>query len=68
MAMKQDAPLPAGLIKKPEAAARLGVSMRFLDREIARRAIGFIKCGRAVRFDPRDIEKYIAARRVREVA
>jgi excisionase family DNA binding protein len=52
------------LLTLPEAAERLGTSVRFLRRLIAERRIAFVKVGRHVRIDPDDLEAFIAAGRV----
>ena len=48
------------LIKKPEAAEKLGVSVRTLEKMIARGAIPAYKVGpKLVRLKAEDIERYI---------
>lgn len=47
-----------------EAADRLGVTPRFVRRLVAERRIPFLKVGRHVRFDPDDIDAFLAAGRV----
>jgi excisionase family DNA binding protein len=48
------------------AAARLGVSPRFIRYQIAARTIRHLKVGRYVRFRPEDVDAF-AERRVRDV-
>jgi len=45
-------------------AQRLGVSERFVRRLVEERRIPFHKIGRFVRFDPSDVERWIARSRV----
>jgi excisionase family DNA binding protein len=52
------------LLTLPEAAERLGTSVRFARRLVAERRIAFVKVGRHVRIDPDDLEAFIAAGRV----
>jgi excisionase family DNA binding protein len=52
------------LLTLPEAAERLGTSVRFARRLVAERRIAFVKVGRHVRIDPADLEAFIAAGRV----
>lgn len=53
------------LLTKADVCARLAVSLRTLDRLIAQNALPTIKVGRAVRFDPADVEAYIDAQKRR---
>jgi excisionase family DNA binding protein len=55
------------LITKREAAARLRVSVRFVETQVRRRALAVVKLGRAVRFRVRDIEAFVDANRLRAV-
>lgn len=48
----------------PEAAERLGVSPRFVRRLVAERRIPYLKLGRHVRFDPADLDAFLAAGRI----
>ena len=48
------------------AAARLGVSARFVRRLVAERRIPYVKVGKFVRFDPGELEVWIDERRVRD--
>lgn len=48
----------------PEAAERLGVTPRFVRRLVAERRIPYLKLGRHVRFDPADLDAFLAAGRV----
>jgi excisionase family DNA binding protein len=45
------------------AAARLGVTPRYIRHAIAQRTIPHIKVGRLVRFDPADLDAYVTANR-----
>jgi excisionase family DNA binding protein len=54
----------APLIGIEEAAARLGVTPRFVRRLVDERRIPFHKIGKFVRFDPADIDYYISRGRV----
>ena len=48
----------------PQLAERLGTTERFVRRLVCERRIPFHKVGKYVRFDPRDIDDYLAERRV----
>lgn len=52
------------LLDVPAAAARLNISERHLRELIYRREVPYLKVGRLVRFDPNDLEAWLAARRV----
>lgn len=52
------------LIDTEEVAARLGVTVRFVRRLVHERRIPFHRIGRHVRFDPVDVEAFIADGRV----
>ncbi len=52
------------LLTVAEAAERLGTSVRFARRLIAERRVAFIKIGRHVRIAERDLDAFIADRRV----
>ena len=56
-------PTPA-LIGVADVAELLGTSERFVRRLVAERRVPFHKVGKYVRFDPVDIELYLAAQRV----
>lgn len=58
----------AELIGIDQLAARLGVSERFVRRLVDERRIAFHKIGRYVRFDPDDVDDWIARSRVEERA
>lgn len=47
-----------------EAAARLGVTPRWMRRAVAERRIPFVKLGHFVRFRPEDLDAYIDRNRV----
>jgi excisionase family DNA binding protein len=55
---------PAGLLGISDVAARLGTPERFVRRLVAERRVPFHKIGKYVRFDPRDIDRYLAEQRV----
>ena len=57
---------PGGLMAVDGAAARLGVSARFVRRLVAERRIPYVKVGKFVRFDPGELEVWIDERRVRD--
>ena len=46
------------------AAERLGVTERWMRRAVAERRVPFVKVGRYVRFDERDLLAYIDRQRV----
>ncbi|PPK98028.1 excisionase family DNA binding protein [Kineococcus xinjiangensis] len=52
------------LLTIEEAAARIGMSPRYIRRLIAERRIVFYRLGRAVRLDPADLAAHVAAGRV----
>ena len=56
------------LIGIDQLAARHGVSERFVRRLVDERRIAFHKIGRYVRFDPDDVDDWIARSRVEERA
>jgi hypothetical protein len=47
------------LLNKAEAAVRLGLSLRGLDRRIKHRTVPFIKLGRLVKFIPSDLDRFL---------
>ena len=51
------------LLTVPEAAARLGTSVRFIRRLRAERRITFIKLGKHLRIDSDELDSYINAGR-----
>lgn len=54
-----------GSLLDVEGVARtLGVSPRFVRRLVAERRIPFFKIGKFVRFDPGELDQWIAGRRV----
>ncbi|MGZ4736315.1 MAG: helix-turn-helix domain-containing protein [Acidimicrobiia bacterium] len=57
---------PAGpeLLDVEGVAVRLGVTARHVRRLVAERRIPFIKWGRLLRFDPADVESWIAKQRI----
>ena len=58
----------AGLLGVLDVADRLGTSERFVRRLVAERRVPFHKVGKYVRFDPRDIEAWLAAHRVESIS
>jgi predicted DNA-binding transcriptional regulator AlpA len=63
-------PAPAALLDTTQAARALGISRRTLEN---RRVSGIdspqhIKIGRSVRYDPRDLEAFLAERRRRSTS
>lgn len=48
----------------PQLAERLGTSERFIRRLVCERRITFHKVGKYVRFDPDDVDDWVALRRV----
>ena len=53
-----------GLLDIAGAAERLGTPQRFVRRLVDQRRIAFYKVGKYVRFDPADIDRWLAAQRV----
>jgi excisionase family DNA binding protein len=54
----------SGLLDIDGAAARLGISARFVRRLVAERRIPFYKVGRFVRFSHEDLEVWLESRHV----
>ena len=52
------------LLTVDQAALRLGTSVRFVRRLVFERRIAYVKLGRHVRIAARDLDAFIAARRV----
>jgi len=52
------------LLGASEVARRLGVNIRFVRRLVAERRITYFKVGHLVRFDPADLDEWIARSRV----
>jgi excisionase family DNA binding protein len=52
------------LLSVEQAAERLGTSARFVRRLVFERRIAYVKLGRHVRIAARDLDAFIAARRV----
>ena len=57
-------PTPSALLDLDGLAARLRVSRRFVRRLVAERRIPYCKIGRFVRFDPDEVERWIAETRI----
>jgi hypothetical protein len=53
------------LLGRIEAARRLGISIRNLDRN--RVSIGYVRIGKRVFFTPADLERFIEERRIKSV-
>ncbi len=60
-------PRSAGLLGVLDLADLLGTSERFVRRLVAERRVPFHKVGKYVRFDPRDIETWLAEHRVESI-
>lgn len=56
------------LLSVDDVAERLGVPIRFVRRLVDERRIPFYKIGRYVRFEPDDVEQFIADGRIDLVA
>jgi excisionase family DNA binding protein len=52
------------LIDVEAAAVRLGVSPRFVRRLVSERRVGFFKVGKYIRFDPTELDAWLAGCRV----
>ena len=52
------------LLDITQLAERLGVSERFVRRLVEERRIPFLKIGKYVRFDPDDVDRWIAHQRI----
>jgi excisionase family DNA binding protein len=63
-AAKAPASTSPGLVDIAGAAERLGTPQRFVRRLVTQRRIAYYKVGKYVRFDPADIERWLAAQRV----
>ena len=53
-----------GLLDIDGLAERLGVGERFVRRLVEERRIPYLKIGRLVRFDAREVEEWIGSRRI----
>jgi excisionase family DNA binding protein len=54
------APAPR-MMTIPDVAARLGVGVRYVRRLVADRRIPFFKVGYLIRFDPQEVDAWLAA-------
>jgi len=64
-----DRNLPSSsLLDVSQVAERLCVTTRFVRRLVDERRIPFCKIGKFVRFDPADVEAWVAARRVESLS
>lgn len=61
-------PRTVALLGVRELADRLGTSERFVRRLVAERRMPFLKVGKFVRFDPRDVDAWLVEHRVDAVA
>jgi hypothetical protein len=53
------------LLSETEAAKRLGITKRFLQsRRAADLSPAYVRCGRAIRYHPADLERFIEENRV----
>lgn len=52
-------PAPTSLLNVDALAERLGVTPRFVRRLVHERRVPFLKIGKFVRFDPREIDQWI---------
>jgi excisionase family DNA binding protein len=52
------------MLKPEQAAERLNVSLRFIRRLCHERRVPYTKVGRLVRFDPAELDAWLAAHRV----
>jgi excisionase family DNA binding protein len=57
-----------GLLSLPEAARRLGLSHHTMRAWVRQRRVPFVRLGRRVLLDPRDVQRFIDANRVKEVS
>lgn len=55
------------LIDLPAIAERLGVNQRHIRRLVAERRIPYIKWGHLLRFDPAEVDQWVARHRVAPV-
>jgi excisionase family DNA binding protein len=53
-----------GLLDPVEFADRLGVSVRYVRRLVAERRIEYVKVGHLIRFEPGQVDAWIADNRV----
>lgn len=53
-----------GYLSIPDVAQRYGTSERHIRHLVHRRSIPYIKVGHLVRFDPRDLDDWVASHRV----
>ncbi len=58
-----DRPTSRGLIDVAALAERLGVTQRFVRRLTAEDRVPFLKIGKFVRFDPREIDEWVNGQR-----
>jgi excisionase family DNA binding protein len=61
-----DTPPSSALLDIARVAERLAVSERFVRRLVFERRLPFLKIGQFVRFDPVEVERWIAEARVPE--
>lgn len=53
--------MTVALLTYPQAAERLAVTERMMHRLVEEKRIPYVKVGKFVRFDPADLDAYIAA-------
>lgn len=53
-----------GLLTIKEAAAQLGLSQKYLYKLVSDKKIDFVRLGTAIRFNPADLDQWIADRTV----
>ena len=68
MSQTTSAAVRPALVNIDQAAARLGVSVRHMRRLVAERRIPFVKWGHLLRFDPDEVDHWIAECAVQPVA
>ena len=57
--------VPPRLLTLPEVAAYLSLSSKSVRRLVATRGLPHFRLGRVLRFDPADVSRWLAARKVR---
>jgi excisionase family DNA binding protein len=58
----------AALIDVPTLAERLGIQIRFVRKLVDQRRIPFVRIGRLIRFDPEEVDAWLASNRVEPIA
>jgi excisionase family DNA binding protein len=62
--MRYPPPGPEGFLDFEDGAARLGVTPRWMRRQVLNKAIPYYKIGGMIRFDSADLDAYIASARI----